>query len=289
MTGDFTSGDRPIRRPAEQVAVTIFDLPCLAVRDPDGSIYVSLSDLCTALGLDRSSQLRRIRSHVLLQAGLGRFLVQQAGGPQVQDFIHLQTASNWLVTINAARVTESVRDRLVYLQQHLFDAVWRAFAQLVGLPDGPSSEIEDLDELRQIDPGMRALAEIVERQQAMEESQNRARTAWRDVNEQLRTLATRLGELEHRVGGTISKGQRGHIYQMVQAWALARTEGTTQISRSGVFAATWAEFKTRFALARYEDLPIEKYSDAVTYIQDKYFQLTGSQLTIADQGELELE
>ncbi|MEI7770994.1 MAG: phage antirepressor N-terminal domain-containing protein [Chloroflexales bacterium] len=269
--------------------MTIFDLPCLAVRDPDGSIYVSLSDLCAALGLDRSSQLRRIRSHALLQAGLARFLVQQADGPQVHDFIHLQTASNWLVTINAARVAEPVRDRLIYLQQHLFDAVWRAFAQIVGLPDGPSSEIEDLDELRQIDPGLRALAELAERQQAIEESQYRARAVWRDVNDQLRLLATRIGELEHRVGGTISKGQRGHIYQMVQAWALARVERTTQISRSGVFAATWAEFKTRFALARYEDLPITKYSDALTYIQDKYVQLTGSQLDIPDQGELGLE
>jgi hypothetical protein len=269
--------------------VTIFDLPCLAVRDPEGAIYVSLGDLCAALGLDRSSQLRRIRGHALLQAGLARFLVQQAGGPQVQDCIHLQTASNWLVTINAARVAEPVRNRLIYLQQHLFDAVWRAFAQIMGLPEGPSSDIEDLDDLQQIDPGLRALAELAERQQAIEASQDRARAAWRDINEQVRALATRLGELEHRVGGTISKGQRGHIFQLVQAWASARAERTTQLSRSGVFAATWAEFKTRFGLARYEDLPLDEYGNAVAYVQDKYLQLTGSQLSIPSQGELGLE
>lgn len=255
MPSDIPPADRSTRRAVEQVAITIFDLPCLAVRDSDGAIYVSLSDLCAALGLDRSSQLRRIRSHALLQAGLARFLVQQAGGPQLQDCLHLQTASNWLVTINAARVAAPVRDRLVYLQQHLFDAVWRAFAQLAGLPDGPSSDIEDLDDLQQIDPGLRALAEIAERQQALEESQNRARAAWRDINEQVRALATRLGDLEQRVGGTISRAQRGHIYQLVQAWAAARAERTTKLSRSAVFAATWAEFKTRFGLARYEDLP----------------------------------
>lgn len=289
MSSDTPQGDRPIRRSAEQVAVTIFDLPCMAVRAPDGAIYVSLSDLCAALGLDRSSQLRRIRSHALLQAGLARFLVQQAGGPQVQDCIHLQTASNWLVTINAARVADPVRNRLIYLQQHLFDAVWRAFAQVTGLPDGPTSDIEDLDDLRQIDPGLRALTEIAERQQVIAESQNRARAAWRDINDQVRALATRLGELEQRVGGTISKGQRGHIYQLVQAWAAARAEQATQLSRSGVFAATWAEFKTRFGLARYEDLPLEKYGEAVAYIQDKYLQLTGSRLNISSQGELDLE
>jgi hypothetical protein len=289
MTSDTPQGAQAIRRPAEQVAVTIFDLPCLAVRDPDGAIYVSLSDLCAALGLDRSSQLRRIRGHALLQAGLARFLVQQAGGPQVQDCLHLQTASNWLVTINAARVAEPVRDRLVYLQQHLFDAVWRTFAQLAGLPEGPSSDIEDLDDLQQIDPGLRALAEIAERQQALAESQDRARAAWRDINDQVRALATRMGELEQRVGGTISKGQRGHIYQLVLAWAAARAERTTKLSRSSVFAATWAEFKTRFSLARYEDLPLDKYGEAVAYIQDKYLQLTGSQIDIPHQGELDLE
>ncbi|MCU0489998.1 MAG: hypothetical protein MUD01_00205 [Chloroflexaceae bacterium] len=103
-------------RPVEQTAVTFFDLPCLAVRSPDGSIYLSPRDICAALNLWYSSQLRRIRGHTQLSKGLVRFLVVTVGGLQDQDLLHLQVVATWLLLINTARVAEPVRQRLDYLQ-----------------------------------------------------------------------------------------------------------------------------------------------------------------------------
>ena len=295
MSDQLTPPDQTPRRPSEQVVITFFDLPCLAVRDQDGSIYVSLNDLCTALGVDRASQMRRIRSHMLLRDGLARFLVRQGTLPQVIDFLQLQTASNWLVTINATRVAAPVRDRLVYLQAHLFEAVWRAFTQLTGLPEGPTRSIEDLDDLQRIDPSLQALETLAQRQQTLETSQQtletsqeRARAVWRTLQEELRTIRARMDALEQAVGGTISKAQRGYLYQLVQAWATARAEHTPRMGRREVFAATWAEFKTRFALARYEDLPLSRYAEAVTFISERYHQLTGQDLDIPEQEDLDL-
>jgi hypothetical protein len=67
-------------RPVEQVVVTFFDLPCLAVRAANGAIYLAIRDLCDALGVQLSAQLRRIRSHTQLRKGLRPFRVTTAGG-----------------------------------------------------------------------------------------------------------------------------------------------------------------------------------------------------------------
>ena len=62
---DLGSGESPTpaERPVEQVVITFFDLPCLAVRATNGSIYLALRDLSDAVGVQLSAQLRRIRAH----------------------------------------------------------------------------------------------------------------------------------------------------------------------------------------------------------------------------------
>ena len=81
--------DTVVQTPAEQTPVTLFGLPCLAVRARDGSIYLAIRDLCLALDIQLSPQLRRIRNHRQLSKGLARFRVQTEGGFQDQDFLHL--------------------------------------------------------------------------------------------------------------------------------------------------------------------------------------------------------
>jgi hypothetical protein len=86
----MTDQDSAVQLPAEQTPVTLFGLPCLAVRATDGSIYLAIRDLCLTLGIQLSPQLRRIRNHRQLHKGLARFRVQTEGGLQGQDFLHLQ-------------------------------------------------------------------------------------------------------------------------------------------------------------------------------------------------------
>ena len=49
-------------RPVEQAVITFFDLPCLAIRGANGAIYLAVRDLCDAIGVQLSAQLRRIRA-----------------------------------------------------------------------------------------------------------------------------------------------------------------------------------------------------------------------------------
>lgn len=271
--------------PIEQLPVTLLDLAVLAVRRDDGRIYLSVRDLCDALGLSSASQLRRIRAHARLAVGLERFRIATAGGPQEQLLLLLERVPTWLLMIDVARVSEDTRPRLTFLQDYLIQEVYAAFARLGRLPDGPSNRIEDIADLRRID---HALSMLTERQERIEESQEKARAVWRDLHTQLRDIAGRLQELEQRVEGTISKAQRGYIYQLVQLWGEARFAHTPGLTRSAAFASCWAALKARYRLASYEDLPTAKYADCVAFIKQQYRNLTGVDLALPEQEELDL-
>ena len=123
---------------------------------------------------------------------------------------------------------------------------------------------------------------IAERQRVIEESQQKARSAWRDLDERVRVL-------EEKVSGVISTSQRGHIYQLVQAWATARITREPALTRGEVFQACWGAIKTRYRIAKYEHLPAAQYADCVSYIKGAYKRLTGEELALPEQGTLDLE
>src|SRR5690242_10746878 len=90
----------PIEQPIEQLAVTFFETPCLAVRSRDGTIYMAIRDVCDAIGLRLSGQLRRLRAHPDLKVGLSRFRVATAGGLQVVDCLILEFVPAWIATVS---------------------------------------------------------------------------------------------------------------------------------------------------------------------------------------------
>lgn len=279
--------------PTEQLPITLFDAVVLSVRSSDGTIYLAIRDLCQALTIDVSSQLRRIRTHVVLQEGMRRFRVATPGGSQEQEFLELERVPTWLLMINVARVGESVRPRLTWLQHYIVREVYRAFAALAGLEARGSHQIEDLSELQQFNTAITELARHQEtlsaRQKAVETSQDQARQAWRDLRDEIRAIAARVAAVEQRVGGVISREQRGHLYQLVQAWGAAKAAREPRLSKAAAFAACWTTIKAKYRIARYEDLPIVKYADCVTFIHQSYRQLTGEELDLPEQGTLDLE
>lgn len=265
--------------PTETLVVTFFEHPCLAARGGDGTIYVSVRDLCDAVGLRPHGQLRRLRADEDLGDGLRPFRVMTAGGPQEQEFLILEFVPTWVSGVQRARASVSVRERLRYLRLFIIRETYNAFARTAGLPEGDSRAIEDLRDLERLDDATVALAE---RQRAIEESQQRARSAWRELDARVRAL-------EEQVGGQLSTAQRGRIYQLVQAWAAARIAREPEVSRAEIFQACWGAIKTRYRIAKYEHLPAAQYADCVQYITSSYRRLTGDELRLPEQTPLDLE
>ena len=257
--------------PVETLPVTFFDHAVLAARLPDGTIVLSLADLCFVTGLNQKAQVRRLRRDEELRDGVYQVRVPTPGGPQEQLFLMLEFVPAWLSSVSRAHATPAARERLRYLKIFAIQHVYNAVASAAGLPEGASRQIEDLRDLERFDSAVQGIAE---RQQALEESQNKARHAWRDHEQRLR-------QIEAHLAVTISVEQRGMIYQMVQAWALARVEHEHMTSQAA-FAGCWAALKTRFKVAKYEHLPAHAYDACVQYIRRAYEQLTGQPLVLED-------
>ncbi|MCG8353491.1 MAG: ORF6C domain-containing protein [Chloroflexales bacterium] len=295
----MTDAADALQAPTEVLPVTLLDAAVLAARGSDGAIYLSCRDVCQTFSISLGPQLRRLRNHAVLRTGLVRFRIPTSGGPQGQDFLLLEHVPTWLVLINSVRVSDSVRERLVWYQRYIIREVYRAFATLTGLPDGASQQIEDLDDLSRLDTALQVLGQrqseldarqraAETRQESLEQSQQQARDVWLDLQTAMHEIRERIDALESRQTGAISSTQRGYIYQLVQAWGAAKSEREPRISRSAAFAACWSTLKLRYRIARYEDLPASQYHDAVMFVRQSYRALTGADLDLPEQTEFPL-
>ena len=255
--------------PQETLVVTFFEHPCLTARLRDGTIVVSIRDLCDAIGLNLSSQLRRLRADEDFRDGMHRLRVPTASGLQEQDFLLLEYVPIWVSSVNRVRATPVVQQRLRYLRRYVIQQVNDAIAQAAGLPSGPSRNIEDLRDLQRYDEAMSGLAA---RTKAMEESQDKARQVWRDLEARVRRLEAECDQL-----AMISPAQRGHIYQLVQQWADARVTHQ-HLTPGAARAGCWAAIKARYQIAKYEHLPATRYAECVTFIRQSYEQIAGEPL-----------
>ncbi len=274
----------PPPSPREQLPITLFENVVLAVRADDARIYLSLRDLCEALGLAVNPQRRRILLDEELR--LVSFRVQSGGQFRTMDFLLLENVSTWLLSVQRRRVNAKAQERFSYVKTYLVTAVQRAFAELTGLPAGPSSAIEDLGELDRIDQAFTQFAELARRQGVIEQSQDRARGAYRDLRTILDELRDRMQALERRLDATFSPSQRGTVYHMVQRWGAARAEHGTNLTPGTAIRKSWAELNEAFNVGTYTDLPAARYDEIVRYIKDRYRAVTGHELEAVEQTSL---
>jgi hypothetical protein len=98
---DQASQREVVPEPVETLPVTLLESAVLAARGGDGSIYLSIRDVCQALAISLTSQRRRLQNHPVLREGLTQFRVPTPGGRQVQDFLLLEHVPTWLVDLPA--------------------------------------------------------------------------------------------------------------------------------------------------------------------------------------------
>ena len=266
--------------PVEQVPIELFGGVVLVVRAADASLWLAVHDLSLAVDLAPRAQRRRIQTNVMLARYAQLFHVDTGGGPQTQLFLQLEGVGLWLMTINVSKASDAVRERLLWLQEHLADAVRRAFAEATGLPDR-SAAIEDVDELGRIDV---VLQGVLNHQRTNDTRHEQLRAEVAAIAARVRALE---GSAPPQQASPISKAQRGAIYQLVLTWADQLQHKNEGMSAGAARATCWATFKRRFALAAYEHLPASRYSEAVAFIQHAYAELGGGDLPT--QASLDLE
>ena len=256
----------------EQKTVLFYDDELTAVRAQDGHIYVSLRQMCDALGITRQSQVKRIRRHAVLSKGLqgGAILAPpsedgRGGGLQQANLLRVDLVPLWLSGIRVSAVDETIQGKLTRFQEEAASVLWEAF-QSGRLTTAP--EIDDL--LDSNSPAAQAykmamaMAELARNQLQLE-----ARLASRlDEHE------TRLEQLEAALPSSkshITEDQAMQISQAVKTVALALGKRT----KRNEFGAVYGELYRKFGITSYKMLPAKKFEAAINFLTEWHQNVAG--------------
>lgn len=263
--------------PLEQKDVLFYEDEITAVRvqqDGEVQVFVPLRPIVELLGIDWSGQLRRVRNDAVLAQEMETVRVNTAGGPQEMPCLPLDMLNGWLFGINANRVREDVRQRLVRYQRDCYRVLYEAFEEgrLSTSTDVTFQELLQQSESEAVE-AYRMLQAMIKmaRNQIIIES----RLGVQD--ERLSEHERRLEQLEERFeagqGQSISESQASQISQAVKAVAMALSKQTGRNEYGGVYG----ELYRRFEITSYKLLPASRFGEAMTFLSEWHASLTGKE------------
>ncbi len=101
----------------------------LQIIHTDGRPYVPLARICVNLGLDWSSQLKRIQRDEVLSEGMVKMTIPSAGGSQEMACLPLEYLNGWLFGIQTSIVAPEIRDALTTYKREAYGALYNYFVK----------------------------------------------------------------------------------------------------------------------------------------------------------------
>jgi len=255
-------------QPIEQRQVEFYDDELTAVLDKDGSVFVSLRQMCDALGLDRRGQVRRIQRHDILSDGYKGGVIMsppspsgRGGGKQRAGLLRADLVPLWLSGLEISRVKEDLRPKLKRFQREAAKALWEAFKERRLTADPTFDEL-----MAQDSPEARAVR-MAEAVLQLARNQLMMRSQIEDHGRRLEAIESQLGD----PGRHVTPEQASRISQAVKAVALALSKASGRNEYGGVYG----ELYRRYEVPSYRELPAAKYDDVMAWLNE-WLQSTSS-------------
>ena len=240
--------------PVDEKSVDFYGDELTAVRLENGSVFVSIGQMCSALGLDAQGQRRRMERHTVLARGLGTAKLTTSGGPQTTYVLRVDLVPLWLSGIRATSVNDEARPKLERFQSEAAAVLWEAFqtGRLTG-DDPLETLLAQNTEAVQAYKVLTAMANLARHQILLE-----ARVA--SVEERLEDIETML-----QGHAAVSYHQAHQLADLVRdvALTLARNEG-----EETAYSTVYRRFYQQFGITDYRHLPrsaFKKASDWLTH------------------------
>jgi hypothetical protein len=228
---------------------------------------VPVRPICELLGVSWPSQRNRIiRDPVLADVleNISVFVTNTQGQSQHREMLSLPLdfISGFLFGINATRVKEQLRERLIRYQKECYKVLAEAFQE------GRLTSDPVFEELLQTDsPTVQAYKMIMAmarlaRQQILLESR-------------VEDHETRIEQLEAVLadtGRSITSDQASQLSQAVKAVAMALSKQTKRNEYGGVYG----ELYRKFGITGYKLLPASKFEEAMQWLTEWHEQLIGT-------------
>ena len=243
----------------EQKTVEFYGDAIVAVRANDGSVYVPVRPICELLGVSWPSQLNRIsRDEVLstVAENISVFVMNTQGQEQHRSMLclPLDYISGFLFGLNASRVREDIKDKILRYKKECYQVLAEAFHEGRLNPD---TDFEAL--LRSDSPAaqayktFQALAKLARHQLILES--------------RLDQHEDRLEQLESVIGDPgrfVTPDQASQISQGVKTVAMKLSKKTGR----NEYGAVYGELYRKFGVTGYKQLPATKFHQAMNWLNE---------------------
>lgn len=274
--------DEKALAPIVQKTVTFYEdeITAVLVEAPTGrEVYVPIGQFCDLLGINRRAQMQRINEDAVLSQQVASVMIDSEGGLQPTYCLPLDYFNGWLFSVNANRVKDSVRERLVLYQEKCYRVLATAFREGELAVD---PELDDLLENSDMASAqayrvLRALTKLA-RNQVMLESRLAEQAGQLSEHEtQLTHHDTRLDEIEALLADPdrfLNTAQASRISQSVKAVALEMGKKTGRNEFGGVYG----ELYRKFEVSSYKEIPARRFREAMDFLSEWYRTLTNESL-----------
>lgn len=261
--------------PITTKTVTIYSDEVTAVMvDIDGqhTVYVPIRPLCDYLGLDWSSQRKRLNRDQVLSESLRSVVIMttdlpsDSTRPRTSEMIclPLSLVNGWLFGVDANRVKPELKQKILVYQRECYNVLAAAFLN-TDIAPSTSAEQRILIQVRET---ALAIAEMAQQQLALTTRLDKAAIV---VGEHGRRITTLEQQLAPR--NAITDEQAADIAETVKALALLMGEHDKSKSH---FQQIFSELYRRFRVSSYKLIRQSQYQLVMAFLDEWYESLKGA-------------
>jgi hypothetical protein len=252
--------------PVEQKVVEFYGDELTAVRvqlEGQSAVYVPVRPICDYLGVDWSAQYRRINRDPVLSSELIPCVVVtatqgQPGQRREMLCLPLDLVNGFLFGINANRVKQELRSRLIQYQGECYRVLADAFVNRTLPDDWMQTSPETMAALQQIYENALAVARLAEEQMRMMSRLDKAAVIVGRHEKRIMALEAQLAPRE-----AVTDEQAADISAKVLAVAAAMSEVEPGKNHyQGIFA----ELHRRFRVSSYKNVRQSQYQAVLDFL-----------------------
>lgn len=245
--------------PVQQHTVDFYGDRLPAGQLADGTVLVPLRPICEALGLDWSSQAKRLNRDEVLHAARTVVIMTTVQGDREMLALPLDLLPGWLFGVTAARVKPELAARITLYRRECFRVLWDAFKGDI-LPTPPASGATGAALAVEI---AEAVAALARQQLAFEQAAgarfDRLDLAVAETRQRVAALEVRLDPKQ-----VLTEAQAAEVALAV------KTVGQRLAStgdRQG-YAKVYSELYRRYRVSSYKNLPRGKLVEVLAWLGD---------------------
>ncbi len=266
-------GQIPEESPTRQQVIPFMGDDLAVAMTTGGGIYVALPGMCTALGLDHRSQLRRIRRTRALNAGIRKIPLETRGGTQAVNCLSIDKVALWLAGIQTMQVSPGIREKIERYQDELAPVATRVFMQVMGIATTPPAGVDPRLTIlaEQYDVLMATAAFIAAHMESLAALPGQVTGVSAQLDQAvklLESLTTDIQQLQHQQ--TLTPAQKQHIKEAVQRIVEDSVGKPGEMTHTQVYGTIFH----RFRVNTYTELPAARYEEVMMFLRDLWKRAT---------------